>query len=529
MYRAIRPLAAVTIVAGALVAVPAHAATPTDTTALQKAVSVGADTTGIRRHLRQLQLIADRAGNNGTRATATQGHEDSVKYVEQQLATAGDYWHVYEQPFTAAIFEELALPTLTSVPSPSPAFTANTDFATMDASGSGAVNGASLVSIDFAQPTSTASTSSAGCEAADFPATLAGKVALIQRGTCDFGLKAKNAQDRGAVGVIIFNEGTTGDPERNGLIFGTVEGYGVTVPVLEATYAAGRFLHDAFVQGRNPTVSMSATTRTRLLQTRNVIAETTTGRTDRTIISGAHLDSVPEGPGINDDGSGSATQIEVALQMAKLKVQPRNQVRFIWFSGEEQGLFGSTYYADQLTKTQRANTAAMLDFDMLASPNYALQIYDGDGSEFGVAGPNGSGIIESVFQKFYDARGLYTERIPFDGRSDYDEFTIVGIPAGGIAAGAEVHKTPFQKLQWGGTVAEGLAGQFDPCYHLACDSYGVNGHPDNINNTALDINSDAVAHAVLTFAQTTSAVNGTDKGSTQATKSYDWKGNHLLR
>ena len=257
--------------------------------------------------------------------------------------------------------------------------------------------------------------------------------------------------------------------------------------------------------------------------------ETTTGRTDRTVISGAHLDSVPGGPGINDDGSGTATQLEVALQMAKLKIQPRNQVRFIWFAGEEQGLFGSTFYADQLTKTQRANTAAMLDFDMLASPNFALQIYDGDGSEFGVSGPNGSGIVESVFQKFYDARGIYTERIAFDGRSDYDEFTVVGIPAGGIFTGAEVHKTPFQQSQWGGVVSDGLAGQFDPCYHLACDSYGINGHPDNINDTVLSEMSDAVAHAVLTFSQTTSAVNGTDKGSSSATKSLEWKGNKRVR
>src|SRR5829696_6784015 len=267
----------------------------------------------------------------------------------------------------------------------------------------------------------------------------------------------------------------------------------------------------------------SPATRTRVLQTRNLIAETTTGRTDRTVISGAHLDSVPEGPGINDDGSGSATQIEVALQMAKLGIKPVNQVRFIWFSGEEQGLYGSTYYADQLTKAERSSVSAMLDFDMLASPNYALQIYDGDGSEFGIAGPNGSGTVESVFQKFYDARGLYTERIPFDGRSDYDEFTVVGIPAGGIAAGAEVHKTLFQQSQWGGTVSDTLAGQFDPCYHLACDSYGIKSHPDNINDTALDINSDAVAHSVLTFASTASAVNGTDNGTT---KDYEWKGSH---
>ena len=113
--------------------------------------------------------------------------------------------------------------------------------------------------IDFAAPTTTASTSSAGCEATDFPASLAGKVAVIQRGTCDFGLKAKNAQDRGARGVIIFNEGTIGDPDRQGLINGTVEGYGVTIPALEATYAAGRYLRRP--PGREPS-ALSAATKT---------------------------------------------------------------------------------------------------------------------------------------------------------------------------------------------------------------------------------------------------------------------------
>jgi Zn-dependent M28 family amino/carboxypeptidase len=329
--------------------------------------------------------------------------------------------------------------------------------------------------------------------------------------------------------VIIFNEGTIGAPDRNGLVNGTLGDFDITVPVLEATYPDGRLLHDAFVAGQNPTVSLSTSTRTDNLPTRNLIAETKTGRTDRTVIVGAHLDSVPEGPGINDDGSGTATDLEVALQMAKLGLKPVNQVRFIWFSGEEQGLLGSTFYADNLTKKQVAGTSVMLDFDMLASPNFAKLIYDGDGSEFGVSGPNGSGAIEKVFQDFFDKRGSYTERIPFDGRSDYDEFTVVGIPAGGIFTGAEVHKTPFQQTQWGGVVAEGLAGQFDPCYHLACDSYGIDGHPDNINDEVLAETSDAVAHAVLTFAQTNSAVNGTDKGSTSSSKPYDWKGDHLVR
>ena len=310
--------------------------------------------------------------------------------------------------------------------------------------------------------------------------------------------------------MIIFNEGTIGDPDRKGLINGTVGGYGVTIPALEATYPAGHYLVDHPAATR---ATSRRPTQTDMLETRNVIAERRRGRTDRTIISGAHLDSVPEGPGINDDGSGTATQIELALQMAKLDVKPRNQVRFIWFSGEEQGLFGSTYYADQLTKTQRANIAAMLDFDMLASPNYAL--LDLRRRRLGVRrrrARTARASIESVFQEFFDARGVYTERIAFDGRSDYDEFTEVGIPAGGIAAGAEVHKTLFQQSEWGGVVSEAsraVRPVLPPRVRLLRDPR----HPDNINNEALDINSDAVAHSVLTFAQTTSSTNGTDKAN----------------
>jgi Zn-dependent M28 family amino/carboxypeptidase len=392
----------------------------------------------------------------------------------------------------------------------------------MEFSGAGTVDNAPIAVIDYATPTTKASTSSAGCEDTDFPAgetSLAGKVAVIQRGTCDFGLKALNAQRHGAAGVLIFNEGTIGDPDRNGPINGTIGGYGVTLPVVEGTYAVGKYLVD------NPTATLhlAAFGQTDTKPSYNVIATSKAGDPNRVAISGAHLDSVPEGPGINDDGSGSATQIEIARQMSALRITPRNQVRFIWFSGEEQGLLGSTYYADHLTKAERGNVLAMLDFDMLASPNYALQIYDGDGSEFGVAGPSGSGVVEQVFQDFFDARGAFTERIAFDGRSDYDEFTTVGIPAGGIAAGAEVHKTTQEQQWWGGTVSDGLDGQYDPCYHLACDSYGVRSHPDNINDEALDIMSDAVANAVLTFAQTQSATNGTTQGST---KPAEWQGAH---
>ena len=518
MQMGLRPLsAALAIALTAALAGPASAATPTDTKPLQDAVKVGNDTSGIRAHLKKLQQIA--SANNNQRSTGTRGHEQSADYVISKLNATG-YFNVRSQLFVAAVWSEVAPPTLSASPAPSPGWIANTDYATMSDSGTGSGSGVPISIIDFVEPTRQASTSNAGCEDADFPTSLAGRVAVIQRGTCDFGDKARRAQDRGARAVIIFNEGTIGDPERNGLINGTVEDYGITIPVLEMTYLAGRYL----VDHPSATVSYSTSTRVDRMPTRNVIADTKTGRTDRAVVVGAHLDSVPEGPGINDDGSGAASDLEVALQMAKLGIKPVNQVRFIWFSGEEQGLLGSEFYVSQLTKAQRTSISAMLDFDMLASQNYAELIYDGDGSEFPFPGPNGSGTIEKVFQSFFDKRGEYTERIPFDGRSDYDAFTAAGIPAGGIFTGAEEHKTPDEVKFWGGTVSAGLSGQYDPCYHLACDSY-----PSNINTKVLDIMADAVAHSTLTFAQTTSAVRGTDQASSKATKPYDWKGDHLKR
>jgi Zn-dependent M28 family amino/carboxypeptidase len=98
-------------------------------------------------------------------------------------------------------------------------------------------------------------------------------VAVIQRGTCDFGLKAQNAEQAGAIATIIFNEGTIGAPDRQGLINGTLGSYTITRPVLGTTYAVGRYL----VDHPSATVSLSASTRIDNLETRNLIAETMTG------------------------------------------------------------------------------------------------------------------------------------------------------------------------------------------------------------------------------------------------------------
>ncbi len=266
----------------------------------------------------------------------------------------------------------------------------------------------------------------------------------------------------------------------------------LTVPLVGASFDQGVALSgagsEAFIKV-DPPVQMIQY---------NVIAELP-GRNDSNVVMvGAHLDSVQAGPGVQDNGSGSAAILEVAVQMAK--VQPWNTVRFAWWGGEESGLVGSTAYVNGLTQEEQDNIALYLNFDMIGSPNYVFFIYDGDDSD-GVGagpGPQGSAEIEAFFESFYEGIGEFYKGTDFSGRSDYGPFIAVGIPAGGLFTGAEGVKTPEEAFVWGGTVGD----QYDPCYHLACDTF------DNISLHALDINSDAVAAATLQFSMNTIAVNG---------------------
>jgi aminopeptidase Y len=236
-----------------------------------------------------------------------------------------------------------------------------------------------------------------------------------------------------------------------------------------------------------------------LATTYNVLAESAAGDTNNVVMVGAHLDSVNAGPGINDNGSGSAAILETARMMAKVK--PRNKVRFALWGAEESGLVGSTFYVNNLSDEERTKIALYLNFDMIGSPNHVFFIYDGDDSDAVGAGPGpgGSAEIEKVFEKYYTERGIPFQGTDFSGRSDYGPFiNIAGIPSGGLFTGAEGIKTAEQAARWGGT-----AGQaYDPCYHLACDTYANN------NDTALDVNADAVAYATLQYAMNTEAVNG---------------------
>lgn len=492
-----RSLLVVTLLA-MIVAPTAFADNGTDTSALRAAVTLA----NVRAHQAAFQAIAD--ANGGNRVAASSGHDASAAYVYDLLDAAG--YNVSYQPFSFEYFEELSESVVNQTAPGAVAYTYLDDYYTMDYSGSASVT-ASVEAVDLNLPSTGGSTS--GCEAADFAGFTAGNIALIQRGTCTFAEKAANAEAAGAAAVIIFNEGN--DSDRVDLFGGTLGGPGINIPVLSASFAFGVALNDMIDDGLELHIETDTFMETR--STNNVIAETPAGRADRVVVVGAHLDSVAEGPGIQDNGSGSAAILEIALQMNALNINPRNKVRFMWYSAEEAGLIGSQYYVDHLSARQIRNIAVMLNFDMIASPNYARFVYDG------TAGPNGSDVIEDVFLDYFADQGLFNEPTDFDGRSDYGPFIDVGIPAGGLFTGAEEFKSIEQAAIYGGSA--GVA--FDPCYHLACDTYANN------NETALDQMTDAAAHAVLTFAMSTSSVNGTDKGKGKGQSDLEYLGSHLQK
>ena len=232
--------------------------------------------------------------------------------------------------------------------------------------------------------------------------------------------------------------------------------------------------------------------------TYNVVAETPTGNDANVVMAGAHLDSVNAGPGINDNGSGSAALLEVAEQLAK--VNPVNTVRFAWWGAEESTLVGSTRYVAGLTDEERSRIALYLNFDMVGSPNPVFFVYDGDDSDATGAGPgpSGSDRIEKTFEAFYAQRQVPFKGTDFSGRSDYGPFIAAGIPSGGLFTGAEGVKTAEEAAIWGGTAGRA----YDPCYHQACDTLG------NVDLHALDVNSDAMGFAILQYAMNTSDING---------------------
>ncbi|MEU4833136.1 M28 family metallopeptidase [Streptosporangium sp. NPDC023615] len=437
----------------------------------------------VRRHLERFQSIADAAGGN--RAAATPGYDASADYVASRLRAAG--YRVTMQEFKISFFQERTAPTLRRV-APAPAtYEPGTRFRTMTYSGSGKVT-APVQGVDLTLPPSRTPSSTSGCEKSDFAGFVRGNIALMQRGTCSFQVKAELAQAAGASAVIIFNEGQTGEgvADRRPLINGSLNVSSVTIPAIGADFATG-----AALAARGTTASLSVDAESAPdRRTRNVIAESRHGDPGRVVMLGAHLDSVAAGPGINDNGSGSAAVLETALAAAPLRT--RNRLRFAFWGAEELGLLGSKHYVAALPPAERAKIRLYLNFDMIASPNHVFGIYDGDSSDPDVDSrpPSGSAQIEHLLQAYFKAVKQPYQDSDFTGRSDYGPFIAVGIPSGGLFTGAEGVKSPEEAARFGGVA--GVA--YDKCYHQACDTIA------NIGDRALAVNTGAIATAAFAYA-----------------------------
>ena len=438
-------------------------ADPASSARLRQAVTV----TGIVRHLRALDDIARESG--GSRFTGTEGYRRSVEYVVGALEAAG--LEVKREPFTFESFAERSTTELSVVGGPR--FRDGSDMRAMMYSASDRVTAPLVVVPDV----TTDAAEGAACRPGGLDgAGLQGSVVLLRPGGCLYRDQVQNAARAGAEAVIFALAPTdrAGPPFRPTLFASE----GIDVPVVAVTDEAGRRLMEA--EGSEVVIATDVTTERALAD--NVIAETEHGDDD-VIMVGAHLDSVFDGPGINDNGSGSATILELARQIASLRTE--NTVRFAFWGGEELGLVGSTAYVRGLSAAERDDIVAYLNFDMIGSPNFARYVYSPDGA------PAGSAEITDIFVDHFDRSTLTISELDLGGRSDHGPFIRAGIPVGGLFTGAEDRKSGAEQDLFGGD--EGAP--HDPCYHQACDTL------DNVDRTVLDQMADAIAHVVAVLAR----------------------------
>jgi Iap family predicted aminopeptidase len=359
----------------------------------------------LREHLRALQRIADEAGGN--RAAGTAGDRASVAYVSARLREAG--WRVRRQSFRFPYYRERS----SSLTVDGRRLRRGERFRVLAYSDSGRVSGR-------------ARRFGLGCARSDFAGLRAGEIAVVDRGDCFFRVKAENAERSGAAALLIAN-----DPGEAAVPAATLGRVGARIPVLVVD--GGVPLADGTA------VELEVDAESERRRTHSVIADTRGRGGGRVVMAGAHLDSVPNGPGINDNGSGVATLLEVAEALGPRP--PGARVRLAFWGAEELGLLGSRGYVRRLASGTRDQLAAYLNFDMVGSPNARPAVYsDGD--------PRLGRLLRS-------AAGRRLAGASARGSSDHAPFVEAGIPVNGLYTGAG-ERGP------GGKPA-------DPCYHRACD------------------------------------------------------------
>jgi Peptidase family M28/PA domain len=426
-------------------------------------------------HMQAFQDIADaNPGPDGmpSRNSGEPGYLASANYVKKVMEDAG--YNVTIQTYKFFYFAYTALPVFKEISPTSHDFAVTGEFNPGQSTGSTTADLQPAGGIVI-PPTPTPSSSS-GCTAADFAGFVPGRIALIQRGTCFFGEKVLNAQAAGAAGVIIFNEG---NPGRTGVLSGNlVDAAGnrivPTIPVVFTSFDIGNNLLNEYqqaVQAGTALPVMNLSIQGIVDPNRddyNVIAESKGGNKNHVVVVDAHLDAI-YGAGMLDNASGSATILEIAQQMKN--VNPLNKLRFIWFGGEELGLLGSSYYVNNLSKTELSHIGYDLDADVTATPNYSIGVLD-------PAAPDlfGRTVTATFPNRVYKASTVARDQAIeyFDSTdrnhilfspvgTDAFSFNAVGIPASGVLTGQDCCKTQEEVDLFGGFLGnyEGNVPSFD--------------------------------------------------------------------
>jgi Peptidase family M28/PA domain len=474
-------------------------------------------TADLWNHMKKFQAIADAnpspADEHPSRNSGEPGYKASADYVAQVMEDAG--YNVTIQQYTFTYYAYTGIPAFSQTAPTPKDFVLNTDWGPGQSKGSVTDGIVQPVGGIVLPPTATSSSTS-GCSASDFSGFTAGRVALIQRGGCNFGVKAQNAQAAGASGVIIFNEG---NPGRTDLLIGGLSdaaGNPVipTIPVAFTTFAVGQTLYDQAQQ--SPTISLSIPAIVEPdTPDYNVIAESKGGDANHVVVVDAHLDAI-YGAGMLDNASGSTTILDVAQQMKN--VNPLNKLRFIWFGGEELGLLGSTAYINSLSSSDKSHIGYDLDADVTATPNYTIGVLD-------PAGPDlFTGTVSSTFPNrvykasmvardqaiaYFDSIGKNHELFSPAG-TDAFNFNAVGIPASGLLTGQDCCKTQQEVGLFGG-----YTGNFEgnvPSFDGGCVDNPFRWCDNLANNdpTVLTFMSKAFATMVVQMAFDTKVMSASD-------------------
>jgi Zn-dependent M28 family amino/carboxypeptidase len=424
----------------------------------------------IQAHLDALDAIA--ASSDGTRASGTDGYTLSRDYVADALTEAG--YEVTVDEFTFPYFNELSPPMVAVIGGPT--FAGDDHLRALIYSRSGDLE-APIVTVsvdDEGQPIG-----SGGCEASDWASFPEGSIALAGPGPCFRRQMVEEAQNAGAVALIVSSASYEPGAVRRPTL---IDPDGIEIPALYASNEAGAALLVAAQAGGSVHLSVETLIQDRI--TANVLAERTGSQGDPetapVVMMGGHLDSVIDGPGINDNGSGTGTILEIALQLAEMEPTDRT-VRFAFWAAEELGLMGSYQWVTSQDQEELDRIVAYLNLDMVGSPNFVRQVYDSSSAV------TASGAITDAFGAYFDAVDLTWESEDIGGGSDHAGFEDFLIPTGGLFSGASEEKSAAQANLFGGEAGAPI----DPCYHLTCDV------ADQVNDEVLDQLSDAAAHVLM--------------------------------